>query len=302
MYPETRISTFCGTVSQQSSSFKDKERRSASVDFGSPRNDQCTHMVTLEEFSQFFTEQPLETIKGIYEKANNLLHKPNAIVPAPGCDPKARMVESSRFKERPHLVIPGKKKGEYCCEKNCPHFNGIRICSHLVATPQQNGELSSFLLWFQESFSKKGVNLTSTVKTDMPKNPGRKGGKRSTSRKPEKLPVAKRVKRTYSVEGSPAHAQTANTNPFYVKRMNTCIKVCQGCRGSLKSVGGGVQHPPFDYCVARHERRPFTDRKSGELRTPSRERQPIITCALPVLRLQNNRLSPCHLNSLVTSN
>ena len=270
-YPETRISTFCGTVSQQSVSFKDKERRSASVDFGSPRNDQCTHMVTLEEFSQFFTEQPLETIKGIYEKANNLLHKPNAIVPAPGCDPKARMVESSRFKERPHLVVPGKKKGEYRCEKNCPHFNGIRICSHSVATAQQNGELSSFLLWFQESFSKKGVNLTSTVKTDMPKNPGRKGGKPSTSRKPEKLPMAERVKRTYSVEGSPAHAQTANTNPFYVKRMNTRIKVCQGCRGSLKSVGGGVQHPPFDYCVARHERRPFTDRKSGELRTPSGE-------------------------------
>lgn len=105
----------------------------------------------------------------------------------------------------------------------------------------------------------------------MPKNPGRKGGKPSTSRKPKKLPVAERVKRTYSVEGSPAHAQTANTNPFYVKRMNTRIRVCQGCRGSLKSVGGGVQHPPFDYCVARHERRPFTDRKSGELRTPSRE-------------------------------
>jgi hypothetical protein len=89
------------------------------------------------------------------------------------------MVESTRFKDKPHLVIPG-KKGEYRFEKNCPHYSGIQICSHSVATAQQNGELSQFLIWFRQSFSKKGVNLTSTVKTDMPKNPGRKCGKKRT--------------------------------------------------------------------------------------------------------------------------
>jgi hypothetical protein len=53
--------------------------------------------------------------------------------------------------------------------------------------------------------------------------------------------------------------------------MNSRIKVCQGSRGSLKSGNGVIQHPPFDYCGARQERRQFTDRNSGHLRTPSRE-------------------------------
>ena len=78
-------------------------------------------MMPLEDFSQFFADQPLETIKGIHEKAKALLGKQNSIVPAPGCDPKARMVESTRFRDKPHLVTPG-KKGEYRCEKNCLRY------------------------------------------------------------------------------------------------------------------------------------------------------------------------------------
>jgi hypothetical protein len=166
-------------VSQYSSSLKDKEKGSQLISLQSPGNETCVHMMPLDDFNKFFTDQPFRTIKGIYEKAKLILKKKNAIVPASGCDPKARMVESTRFKDKLHLVIPG-KKGEYCCEKNCPHYSGIRICSHSVATIQQNGELLQFLIWFRQSFSKKGVNLTSTVKTDMPKNPGRKGGEQRT--------------------------------------------------------------------------------------------------------------------------
>ena len=110
-------------------------------------------MITLREFSEYLDNQPSETIKGIYAKSLELLQKPNAIVPAPGCDVKARMVESRRLKERPHLVTPGKGRGEYKCEKNCPHYNGIRICSHAVVTAQSNGELLDFLKWFQQSRS-----------------------------------------------------------------------------------------------------------------------------------------------------
>ena len=271
-FGESETARFLPAVSQHSSSLKDKEKGSQLISLESPGNETCVHMMPLDEFKIFFTDQPFETIKGIYEKAKLILEKKNAIVPAPGCDPKARMVESTRFKDKPHLVIPG-KKGEYRCEKNCPHYNGIRICSHSVATAQQNGELSQFLIWFRQSFSKKGVNLTSTVKTDMPKNPGRKGGKQRTSkRSAKKLPVAERVKRTYIAEvTSSTPTQTPNTNAFYVKKMNSRIKVCQGCRGSLKSGNGVIQYPPFDYCVARQERRQFTDRNSGHLRMPSRE-------------------------------
>ena len=106
-------------------------------------------MITLREFSEYLDNQPSETIKGIYAKSVELLQKPNAIVPAPGCDVKVRMVESRRLKERPHLVTPGKGAGEYKCEKNCPHYNGIRKCSHAVVTAQSNGELLDFLKWFQ---------------------------------------------------------------------------------------------------------------------------------------------------------
>ena len=61
-------------------------------------------MITLREFSEYLNNQPSETIRGIYAKSLELLQKPNAIVPAPGCDVKARMVESRRLKERPRQV------------------------------------------------------------------------------------------------------------------------------------------------------------------------------------------------------
>ena len=94
-------------------------------------------------------DKPTEfTFEGIYGKSIELLGKNNAIVPAQGCDKNARMVESPRYKERPYLVTPGKLKGENRCKKekkNCPHFNGIQICSYTVMTAQQNGELLDIL-------------------------------------------------------------------------------------------------------------------------------------------------------------
>ena len=53
--------------------------------------------------------------------------------------------------------------------------------------------------------------------------------------------------------------------------MNSRIKVCQGCRGSLKSADGTLQYAPFDYCIARQEQRPFYDRNSGQTRIPKKE-------------------------------
>ena len=105
----------------------------------------------------------------------------------------------------------------------------------------------------------------------MPQYPGRKGGVPATLRRATpKLPVDARRKRTYSksTESSvPSTADIPNTNPFYVKKMNVRIKVCQGCRGPLKSAGGNIQPSPFDYCVARRERRQYRD-DNGQLKTP----------------------------------
>jgi hypothetical protein len=73
-----------------------------------------------------------------------------------------------------------------------------------------------------------------------------------------------------STESSSIVTEVPNTNPFYVKKMNIRIQVCQGCRGPLKSAGKEIHPPPFDYCIARRERRPYRD-DNGQLKTPSRQ-------------------------------
>ena len=60
-----------------------------------------------------------------------------------------------------------------------------------------------------------------------------------------------------------------NVNPFYLKKLTGNIRVCQGCRGSLRLADGSIPNPPNDLVVARLERRQFRD-SSGTLKTPSR--------------------------------
>ena len=138
-----------------------------------------------------------------------------------------------------------------------------------MPTAQQNGELLDFLALYQRSSLKRGTNLSNTATTDIPKNPGRKGSVPSTSKRSHpKLPIDERVKRAYPQN----HSESFPTaGPFCLKKMHSRIKVCQRCRGSLKSTSGTICSPPFDFCVARKERRPFRDRETGLLRTPSRE-------------------------------
>ena len=81
-------------------------------------------------------------------------------------------------------------------QKNRLHFNGIRICFRTVVTAQQNGELLDFLNNYKQSCAKRGTNLSLSVRTDMPKTPGRKGDVPSTARRSSpKLAINKRVKR-----------------------------------------------------------------------------------------------------------
>jgi len=61
-----------------------------------------------------------------------------------------------------------------------------------------------------------------------------------------------------------------NTNPFYVRFIAGNIRVCQGCRSSLKCANGTIPAPPFYLCCARAEKRSFKD-YNGITRTPSKE-------------------------------
>ena len=142
------------------------------------------------EFRVYLHGQPQETVKGMWDKAVELVSSPGKISSAPGCDPTLKMVASHRFKDRPHLIMKGKANGEHRCKKSCPHWNGIKICSHTIATVESNGDLSKFLVWYKEKRSTKAANLSAVVRTDMPQYPGRKGGVPATLRRATpKLPV-----------------------------------------------------------------------------------------------------------------
>ncbi len=60
---------------------------------------------------------------------------------------------------------------------------------------------------------------------------------------------------------------TPNINPFYIKFISGNIRVCQGCKGSLRLNDYSVPMPPFDLVVSRAERRQFRD-STGILVTP----------------------------------
>ena len=60
-----------------------------------------------------------------------------------------------------------------------------------------------------------------------------------------------------------------NVNPFYMKKLTGNIRICQGCRESLRAADGSIPSPPYDIIIAHLEKRPFRD-QSGALKTPSR--------------------------------
>ena len=61
-----------------------------------------------------------------------------------------------------------------------------------------------------------------------------------------------------------------NSSPFFIRFIAGNIRMCQGCRSSLRSIDGGIPQPPFDLAIARFERRSYRD-KNGELKTPVRD-------------------------------
>jgi len=74
-----------------------------------------------------------------------------------------------------------------------------------------------------------------------------------------------------SLISSPVLAQMSpNTNPFYIRFIEGNIRICQGCRNSLRCVNGSIPAAPFDLCCARAEKRPYRG-TDGILRTPSKE-------------------------------
>lgn len=62
-----------------------------------------------------------------------------------------------------------------------------------------------------------------------------------------------------------------NGNSFFVRLIFGNIRICQGCRGSLRELNGSIPLPPMDIAVARLEQRPYFDKASGSFCTPKKE-------------------------------
>ena len=155
-------------------------------------------------------------------------------------------------------------------------------------TAQQNRELLDFLNCYKQSCAKRRINLPLPDRTDMPKHPGRKGGVPSTARRASpKLRINERVKRSYPQNSIP------NVNPFRLKQINSRIKVCQGCRGPLQSSSGTVTDAPFDFCVARKERRTYKDPQTGQLCTPTRESDALYHFRVSCIQAAEPSFVPC---------
>ena len=79
------------------------------------------------------------------------------------------------------------------------------------------------------------------------------------------------------ISGSSASAGTSsgrmstggpNPNSFYLKFITGNIRICQGCRQSLRTSSGSIPDPPYNLVIARAEKCSYRD-SSGDLVVPS---------------------------------
>ncbi len=62
------------------------------------------------------------------------------------------------------------------------------------------------------------------------------------------------------------------------------IRICQGCRGTLRTKDGEIPSPPYNIVIARAERRRFRDPSSGNLITPNKETVSHYHCTIQCVR------------------
>ena len=99
--------------------------------------------------SSGITKLTITTLQCMWEKAEVLMNCDNMITPAPGDDASAKMV-LSYSSPVPHLVSKN-SGGQYKCDKNCLTWVSSGMCSHSLAVAQLNGDIITFLQWYNAS-------------------------------------------------------------------------------------------------------------------------------------------------------
>ena len=129
---------------------------------------------------------PIATLDFMWSKADEYLLSSTSVLPAPGNDPKSKMV-MSRSSPTPHFVRVI-SPGQYVCDKQCLQWSSSKICSHILVAAEVNGELLQFLQWYVRS--NQEPNITKLAHVGLPSGRGRKGGipKRKRSKTPAYTP------------------------------------------------------------------------------------------------------------------
>ena len=89
---------------------------------------------------------PLETVRGIWTKANPLLETPQAVVNSTcfSASFSSTVIVASKSSAKPCTIIC-KPHGVISCESTYLNWASFQICSHSVAAAQFNCELEIFL-------------------------------------------------------------------------------------------------------------------------------------------------------------
>lgn len=110
----------------------------------SQNQDSAFHLSVSVDTLHAYGNVSFHTLQCIWEKATMLLATTGNVISIPWSDnPKGRLVRSSSS-EHPHIVNV-KKDTMYFCDENCSMYKGYRVCSHVIATAEDNGELEAFL-------------------------------------------------------------------------------------------------------------------------------------------------------------
>ena len=102
----------------------------------------------------------------IWTEAKALLKEDSNFVNTPGNASQAWMVaRSSGSTGRPRFVRI--HQGHYECEADCTYFQTCKVCAHVVATAQRNGDLEDVITWHKRQ--DHGINATALAQTGLPK-------------------------------------------------------------------------------------------------------------------------------------
>ena len=150
----------------------------------------------------------LESIKGLWQKASQLLSDPSSISSAPGYSAECRMVASHSGK-RPHLVTKI-TSGKFSCDKECPNWKSIGVCSHCIAVAHVNGKLQEFCESVEKS--KRSPNVTHLLLTGLPSGTGNKGNQTTRKRKREEVSARVPLHKSFGPVSQPYNTPPVSTS------------------------------------------------------------------------------------------